>query len=259
MKDYRSIKKTLEHVREINEWSSYVNKERFISYAMALTKMTEKEASALWRVWQHVSDFNCYQLDKVDETIIEAAVTVARDAYEAVCKVAFVYSHDKEPKTPFWKVYYRHGGNGELQQMTLNMLKSEDVIKCSMLLQQEDVEILYRLDFHEAVEPYERGNGSKKEKVDIYDGDIIFCSDKEKYFSWEDNSGAYLCTDGCYKRLMYTPGRGYLRRGEPDFEQDKDGRDCRYNSHVFNSYDRHFQVVGNIYTDCRVLKEGKEE
>ena len=41
-------------------------------------------------------------------------------------------------------------------------------------------------------------------EVDIYDGDIIFCTDKDKFLSWGDESGAYLCIDGCYKRLMYT-------------------------------------------------------
>lgn len=58
---------------------------------------------------------------------------------------------------------------------------------------------------------------------------------------------------------MYTPGRGYIRRGEPDFEQGENGKDCRYYSYVFNSSGRKFKVVGNIYVDNSVLTERKEE
>jgi hypothetical protein len=134
-------------------------------------------------------------------------------------------------------------------------MESDDVIKYALLLQQECIEIRCRLDFYETVETR---YGTDRTKVDIYDGDIIFCTDSDKW-GLSDNSGVYLCTDDCYKRLMYTPGRGYIRRGEPDFEQYENGKDCIHNSYAFNSYDRKFKVVGNIYVDNSVLTERKEE
>ena len=144
--------------------------------------------------------------------------------------------------------------------MDLNLLEKGDVLRYALLLQQENTEILYRVDFYERVQVRFGTFGTdKRMEVDIYDGDIIFCTDKDMHFSWGDESGAYLCIDGCYKRLMYTPGRGYLRRGKPDFEQNKDDEDCRYNNYVFNSYERKFQIVGNIFVDNTALNERKEE
>lgn len=143
----------------------------------------------------------------------------------------------------------------EIQHIKLNLLEKEDVIKYALLLQQEGVEICHRVDFYNTVEVR---HGYKREEIDVYDGDIIFCTDKDR-FTWDEKSGAYVCIDGCYKRLMYTPGRGYICRGEPDYEQNRDGKDCRYNDYVFNSYDRRFQIVGNIFVDNSVLNEKKEE
>ena len=251
----KNIKETINQLDELRNWSSYVNKERFISYTEAKYSLTNREAESLWRVWDYIITLNWYKLQEVSDEKMEMVVSVSREVYESVCKGAHVHWREESPKTPRWKVYYRKGERGELQQMNLNLCKKEDVIKYALLLQQEDVEIRHRLDFHERVEV---SCGTDRKKVDIYDGDIIFCTDTDRW-SFSDNSGAYVCTNGCYKRLMYTPGRGYIRRGEPDFEQNKDGDDCKYCNYVFNSYDYKFQVVGNIYVDNSVLSEKKEE
>lgn len=89
--------------------------------------------------------------------------------------------------------------------MSLNLREKEDILKYALLLQQEETEILHRVDFFERVQVSCGTSGSKRIELDIYDGDIIFCTEKDR-FSWGDGSGAYLCIDGCYKRLMYTPG-----------------------------------------------------
>ena len=251
----KNIKETINQVEELRTWSNYVNKERFMSYAEAKSSMTIRESEALWRVWDYIITLNWYKLQEVSDEKMEMVISVAREVYESVCKGAHIHWRDDDPKTPKWKVYYRKGEQGNLQQMNINLLEKEDVIKYALLLQQEDIEILHRLDFYEKIET---SYGMDRTKVDIYDGDIIFCTDSERW-NISDKSGAYVCVDGCYKRLMYTPGRGYIRRGELDFEQNKEGNDCKYCSYVFNSYDRKFKVVGNIYVDNSVLSEKKEE
>ena len=143
-------------------------------------------------------------------------------------------------------------------QIDVNLREKEDVLKYASLLQQEEVEILHRLDFYEKVIVSCASSDLKDKKISIYEGDIIFCTDKDRW-SFSDNSGAYLCIDGTYKRLMYTPGRGYICRGKPDYELNKNGSDRRYNNCAFNAYDRRFWVVGNIYVDNSVLIEKKEE
>lgn len=250
-----NIKEVLEQLKEINQWRGYINKERFISYAKAKYPFDDKEAESMWKVWDHLITFNLYQLEKQSETVILTAMDIAREAYEAVCKGGHIHWHENNPNTPKWKVYYRIGEEGEMQHIKLNLLEKKDVIKYALLLQQEEVEICHRVDFYDTVEVR---HGDNREKIDVYDGDIIFCTDKDR-FTWDEKSGAYVCIDGCYKRLMYTPRRGYICRGEPDYEQNRDGEDCRYNDHVFNSYNRRFQIVGNIFVDNSVLNEKKEE
>lgn len=251
----KNIKETINQVEELRTWNNYVNKERFVSYAEVKYPLTNRDAEALWRVWDYIVNLNWYKLQEVSDEKMEMVVSVAREVYESVCKGAHVHWREEFPKTPRWRVYYRKGERVKIQQVDIDLLQKECVIKYALLLQQEGVEILHRLDYYETVET---SYGTERKKVDIYDGDIIFCTESDRW-SLSDNSGAYVCMNGCYKRLMYTPGRGYIRRGELDFEQDDKGSDCRYRNYVFNSYDRKFQVVGNIYVDNRVLSEKKEE
>lgn len=251
----KNIKETINQLDELRTWSSYVNKERFVFYAEVKYSLTSREAESLWRVWDYIVTLNWYNLQEVSDEKMEMVISVAREVYESVCKGAHVHWREESPKTPRWRVYYCKGERGKIKQVDINLLEKESVIKYALLLQQEGIEILHRLDYYETVET---SYGTERTKVDIYDGDIIFCTESDRW-SFSDQSGAYVCTDDCYKRLMYTPGRGYIRRGELDFEQDKDGDDYRYRNYVFNSYQRKFQVVGNIYVDNRVLSEKKEE
>jgi hypothetical protein len=250
-----NIKEIISKVQILKDWSWCVNKERFMSYAKAKYPLTNREAESLWKVWDHIIGLDSYRLQDVSDEKMGLVASIAREAYEAVHNSAHIHWHENLPKSPKWRVYYRQGEDGEVQQMDINLLESEDVIKYALLLQQEDIEIRYRLDFYETVET---SYGTERTKIDVYDGDIIFCTDTDRW-CFSDESGAYVCTGGCYKKLMYTPGRGYIRRGELDFEQNKDGNDCRYRNYVFNSYDRKFKVVGNIYVDNSVLSEKKEE
>lgn len=249
-----TIKQTFDVVREIREWNGYLNKERFISYAKSKIPISDKQASGFWDVWRSIVELNNYQLEKHSENVIETAALIAYGAYQAVCKGANVRWCENKPRTTKWKVYYQHK-NEPIQDIIIDLTEKADVIKYALLLQQEETEIKLRVDYYETVD---FGCGNERKHVDIYDGDIIFCTDTEKIFSCDD-SGAYLCTGDCYKRLLYTKGRGYIRKGEPDFEQNRDGKDCRYNSHVFSGYDKSFRVVGNIYVDDSILRENNEK
>lgn len=251
----KNIKETIEQIEQLRKWDGYVNKERFISYSEAKYSLTGRDAESLWIVWNNIITLNWYKLKEVSGETMDTVMSIACGVYESICNGAHVHWREDPPKTPRWKVYYRRGECGELQQMNINLLEKECVIKYALLLQQEDVEIYHRLDFYETVETRYR---TDRAKVDIYDGDIIFCTNTDRW-RLSDNSGAYVCTGGSYKRLMYTPGRGYIRRGELDFEQGMDGKDCRYCNYVFNSYDCKFKVVGNIYVDNSVLIEKKED
>lgn len=248
-----NLKDFFTQVNEIVIIRGYVTRDRFIDFAKVKSGVSEAEAEKLWKVWDFISTLNSYQLLKFDADVIDLAMSVARDVYSAIYNGAHIHWRDNETKTPKWRVYYRCGTTQRTtEHMDVDLREKHEAIKYAMLLQREDVEVIYRLDFYQKVNIY----NNDKAEVSIYDGDIIFCNVNDR-ISWGDVNGVYVCVDDCYKRLMYTPGRGYLRRGEPDFEQDRDGEDCRYNSHVFNGYNKTFRVVGNIYVDNSVLIEDR--
>lgn len=250
----QTIFQTIKQVKEIETIKRFVTKERFIHFAeVEFPKLHTKEIEYLWDAWDKLSTLSAYTLREVPEELIIQALDIARKAFDCINNGATIIWHEKEPETPRWKVYYRTDKDGELKTTCINLLRKEDAIKYASMLKQEDIVIERRVDYYESV-----SISPDKGKIDIYDGDIIFCTDRDQY-SWNDKSGAYICIDDCYKRLMYTPGRGYICRGTPDYQQDKHGNDCRYNSHVFNDYHSTFQVVGNIYIDNSVLTESKEK
>lgn len=252
----QEIKDLLEQNHKIYTMNGYLNKERFKSYAQAkYPLLSDRDAEALWAIWEMICSGNVYKLRNVPDNNLDAACGIAEEVYNAITKGAHVrLDYDYQPMTARWKIYYRHGEEGDMQTMELDLRNKEDAIKYALLLQQEDVEILQRVDFYETVERCD----TERTKVPIYNGDIIFCNHNER-FCFSENSGAYVCCGDCYKKLLYTAGRGYLWRDEPNYEQDKHGNDNRYNYHVFDGYDKAFRVVGNIYVDRSILVEKEEE
>ena len=244
---------------ELGRWRCYVIKDRFVGYAKAKYGYNERKADALFGVWDKIVSLNHWKLKDVDEDVLNRAVDIARCVYDAVCKGGHISVVSNNPRTARWRVYYKENEDTELLQMDINLLDKDDVIKYSLLLQREGVEIINRVDFYDRTEVRcDSADYKKGQKIDIYDGDIIFCTDSDSSL-FNDSSGCYVCLDGCYKKLLYTPCRGYVRRGELDIEQYDNGDDYRYNDHAFNAYDCKFKIVGNIYIDKSILKEVKTD
>lgn len=106
-----------------------------------------------------------------------------------------------------------------------------------------------------SLDPKERG----KKSVSIYDGDV-FLTYLEKPDYWSSNArecGLYLCTNGVYYKLVYTPSKGYIRHGEPDrdedFKIDVNDKDA-FNSHILTMSKR-WKKIGNIHIDTGFLIE----
>lgn len=148
----KNIKETMTQIEELRNWSGYVNKERFMYYTEAKLSMTSRESEALWRVWDYIIALNWYRLQDVSEENMELVVSIAREVYESVCKGAHIHWRENSPKTPRWRVYYRKGERDKIQQMDIDLLEKECVLKYALLLQQEGIEVLHRLDYYETVE-----------------------------------------------------------------------------------------------------------
>lgn len=248
--DSITVKQMLDKIEKCSQIRGYVTKDRFTSFAQAKHGIDNRSASSLFKVWNRIADLKWFELTNVSEDCIQYAEQIATEVYDNICNGSNVCYIDYQPSTPKWKVYYKQEGSNEVCQMCVDFRDKFSVINYAMLLKRE-VEILARIDYYETIEIC-----YKHEKVDLFCGDIIFCADNDNYFV--DKSGAYVCVGEGYKKLMYTPGRGYMRNGELDYEQNKDGIECLYSNHVFNSYGKDFQVVGNIYVNRSVLNDGEK-
>lgn len=101
---------------------------------------------------------------------------------------------------------------------------------------------------------------SGREKFQYFEGDIYFlCADPADriFYSYVDakDAGVYVATRKGWRKLMYTPTRGYLTlKGELDFVDDK----RFYSDYMLEESGKGFLYVGNIHDDCSVLAEEKE-
>ena len=74
------------------------------------------------------------------------------------------------------------------------------------------------------------------------------------------NSGLYLCKDGVYYRLIYTPGKGYIRHGEPDTDEvfELDIEENAFSSYVMTLSQKWYKL-GNIHAGIGFLIEKAED
>lgn len=102
--------------------------------------------------------------------------------------------------------------------------------------------------------------GIGREKFHYFEGDIYFLyadpADRMfySYVNVED-AGVYVATRKGWRKLMYTPTRGYLTRdGNLDFVDDKHF----YSDYMLEGSGKGFLYIGNIHDDCSVLAEEED-
>jgi len=105
-----------------------------------------------------------------------------------------------------------------------------------------------------SLQPSERG----KQSFAVYDGDVLLAYVDRPGF-WSDDarhSGLYLCNNGAYRKLLYTPGKGYVRKGRPDIDDELEItlEDGCFNSHVL-TIDQRWKRIGNVHVDTGFLIE----
>lgn len=101
-------------------------------------------------------------------------------------------------------------------------------------------------------------NDGKKSHIPIYDGDVMLCYiNKPEFWSSDyQNSGLYLCQNGDYHRLIYTPGKGYVRHGEPDTDEEfeLEIEDKAFSRYVMTISQKWYKL-GNIHANIGFLIE----
>ena len=76
------------------------------------------------------------------------------------------------------------------------------------------------------------------------------------YYSRGGDAGLYMATDKGWRKLLYTPGRGYLDKdGQPQYVDD----DHFYSNYMLEASGKAFRYVGNLIAQPDVLRENSNK
>lgn len=195
--------------------------------------------------------------------LLPKAIEIAEAAY--ALKPAD-YSENRVPKveTDIYRAddrrRYFYSENGIEKVVDICLYSRNDLILLAELLQRQGVKMegaARHLGYLEG-----EVKGYTKEKFNYYDGDIYFLfgdPTDHVFYDWYSRgqkAGVYVATEKGWRKLLYTPGRGYLNKnGEIEYVDEKHF----YSDYLLEQSGMGFQYIGNINYDIRVLREKKEE
>lgn len=154
---------------------------------------------------------------------------------------------------------YFYTEDGVKHILDVSLSSRSDIVLLSDLLNKDDV----KLDGVAKHLGYLEGEvkGNCREKFQYFDGDIylLYSNPADRiFYSYVDagDAGVYVATDKGWRKLLYTPTRGYLTRDDNlDFVDDK----RFYSDYMLEASGKGFLYIGNIYDDMSVLDERRKE
>ena len=253
---------------------NYVSKERFVMVANTRFGIDdERQLDFMYGLLNMTPQLITYIAIADDEAaqqttripdyvkLIPKAIEIAESAYELrptdwdADHVPSV-EYDRYRRSDKRRYFYIEGKQTKTIEISLH--SREDIILFSELLQREGV-YLKGVAEHLGYLEGDR-NGNSRDKFNYFDGDIYFLhpnSTDHLFYNWYsrgDEAGVYVATDEGWRKLLYTPGRGYInKQGEIEYEDD----DHHYSDYKLEQSGMRFHYVGNIHYDMSVLREKK--
>lgn len=218
----------------------YITRERFFHYLGIMHGYDPKKIQRLWKMYEAFPAWGSAEASDMEDILDKVSAIVPLIVNDKLYKVS------RRTRPIRKQVHYRLRDGEATLSVDIDFSCSADVVLYAKLLQQEDVDIVAALDFVERITGRIL-DGEAGEYLDCYDGDIFTTVDESYSTSHEDN--IYFCDGGTYRRLLYTKGRGYLRNGEPDYD---DGDWAGHNKYVLTC-GKSVRRIGNIYIDASVL------
>lgn len=262
--NYDELKQAAVVLCRINAIRNYVSKDRFVQTAQCRFGITdERKLDAMYGMFNltpktihYIANDN----DKVTQ-VLPKALEIAEATYSMKGEDWDSNSLPSINDDPYIKDMRRYFyiENDECLQVDINLKDSTDIILLSDLLQRNGVKVKGVAYYIGDLEAKEMGPGNTRAKIPYFNGDIYFLygnpTDRIFYdwYSHGDDAGVYLATEKGWRKLLYTPSRGYLdKEGELDFANDK-----HYSDYMLEASGKDFMYVGNIHKDISVLIDKK--
>lgn len=269
---FEDLKQAAMVFNRINSIRSYVSKERFAMVASTNFCIDdERKIDMMYgllnltpRLVYYIANYDDKEVREIRQIpeymmLMPKAIEIAESAY-SLNPMEYSENHvptvecgdyrKKDVRRYFYEEY------DEKKTLDVDLCSRSDIVLLSGVLQRGGVifrGVAEHLGFLEG-----KANNGTKEKFQYFDGDIYFLygdvTDKIFYdwFSNGEDAGVYVATKIGWRKLLYTPGRGYIDKGgDVDYVDDYHF----YSNYMLERSGMGFQYVGNIYYDTSVLKE----
>lgn len=225
--------------------------------------ISEREAMDMYGYLRNVASGQYWCIRDKEDAYFYAMVSMAQEAHKlqmlnSLIKSTTALGDDKGSNI---LAIFRKGDDCFQQEFDLQwqatFIKIAEMIKNGYTL----MTIARQVDDVDAKD-YVGKKEDKKSCIPIYDGDVMLCYVKKPEFWGSDckDSGLYLCKNGFYYRLIYTPGKGYVRRDKPDTDEDFE---IEIEKNAFSSYvmtlSQKWYKIGNIHVDIGFLIEKSKD
>ncbi len=229
-------KYTLKELQTIFNSRHYLSRDRFMHYFVNRYGYTENGANAAFKVF---CDFPKKIHDDKSHKLLDEILPKALELVEEIQNGSIIIYHLDQKKEYKKLVYKEHD---EIIEFVMDMNNSSDIISYGEILKRK-IEILGMLSFCEEVSSHHR---NERKKSQVFEGDIFDANDT--YWS-ASNSNVYVAkAGGGFYRLIYIKGKGYLRNGELNIDEE-----CSYSDHA--AIKEQGAKIGNTLTDLHLLSD----
>lgn len=256
----------------INKIRSCITRDRFAEVAKTCFKLTDEHQQDMLYGLLNITPKQIHYLAMFDDLDARKSLWFPKslerlpEAIEIAERAYGFYKKSEEVRLPYLehgdcdrkdirRYFYRdYAGKHAID---IDLARPEHIFMLSQLLE-SGVKMNGLAEHLGCLEGELKGIG--REKFQYFEGDIYFLYANPTdgmYYSYVNakDAGVYVATRKGWRKLMYTPTRGYLTRdGELDFVDDKHF----YSDHMLEGSGKGFLYVGNIHDDCSVLKEKEE-
>lgn len=268
---FDDLKQAAQIFNRINSVRSYVTKERFAAVAQTRFGIDEEDLIDVMYGMLHMTPRLVYYIANYGVEGIQApkrmkhlpkAIEIAESAYSLKPKdwdgnsVPHI-DHEIYRREDKRRYFYTDGD----KHLTLDVSMSSrsDLLLLSELLRRE-----VKIDGVAEHLGYLEGelNGRNvREKFHYFEGDIymLYGNPTDRvFYDWTraKDAGVYVATAKGWRKLLYTPIRGYVERdGQLSFVDDKNF----YSDYMLEASGKGWLYVGNIHNDMSVLVEKQED
>lgn len=264
--EFKELQVAAQVFNRINSMRRYVTKERFANVAQTRFGIDDEYIIDVMygmlnmtpRMIYYIANFGAEDMHETKRlNYLPKAIEIAESAYSlkptgwdgnSVPHIEHnIYRREDKRR------YFYSEGDKHLT-LDVSMSSREDLLLLSELLRRE-----VKINGVAEHLGYLEGelNRNSREKFHYFEGDIYLLYGNPTdhvFYDWTraKDSGVYVATTKGWRKLLYTPTRGYVERGgELSFVDDKNF----YSEYMLEQSGKGFLYVGNIHNDMSVLCE----